>query len=112
MFIISALETNLEKIAKSYRPKTLRLIFLLNNYFYVLKLMKADEMVRLVGGGFVAKYERAIVKNKNDYQSERWLFSSSICACFDTALAVGILSSHFLISPMHRKSSAAATARQ
>ena len=55
LFLLSALEGNLESKASSYRPKTLQHIFLLNNLYYIQKQLKSDEYLRLLGGAFFTK---------------------------------------------------------
>lgn len=72
LFIASAVELNLESKAKSLSPKTLSLIFLLNNYSYIKKNMQAEEMTKLAGSGFTTKYERLIAKCKIDYFTASW----------------------------------------
>jgi exocyst complex protein 7 len=72
LFLMSALETNLESKSKLFKPATLRKIFVLNNYFYIQKQMKVEDMVRLTGSKMTADYERKIVKLKSEYRNESW----------------------------------------
>eukprot|EP00455_Lapot_gusevi_P011272 TRINITY_DN1518_c0_g1_i1.p1 TRINITY_DN1518_c0_g1~~TRINITY_DN1518_c0_g1_i1.p1 ORF type:complete len:222 (-),score=81.74 TRINITY_DN1518_c0_g1_i1:111-776(-) len=72
LYLIHALEQNLKTKASSYKNASLSYIFLLNNYFYISKQIKSEDLMRLVGTAFITDYERRIVKTKNEYRQVSW----------------------------------------
>ncbi|KAJ3330165.1 Exocyst complex component 7 [Blyttiomyces sp. JEL0837] len=66
--LLESLYVNLDLKAKAYKKPTLSTIFLLNNYHYVFKQMKALNITSLVGSRLEDKYETGYMKQQEIYR--------------------------------------------
>eukprot|EP01083_Nonionella_stella_P016924 47262_1 len=69
---LEVLEKNLTAKTKYFKNDALVHIFLLNNFNYVSKHVRASELAYLVPGAFVPTYQRLIVNERNMYRKESW----------------------------------------
>ena len=69
--VLSALESNLEIKAKTYKP-SLSAIFLLNNHYHVLKNLQSPEFEQNVNEKYVQTYQAKVKKDEGDYLKISW----------------------------------------
>ncbi|KAI8818604.1 Cullin repeat-like-containing domain protein [Fimicolochytrium jonesii] len=66
--VLTALTVNLDQKAKTYKKPTLAAIFLLNNYHYMVKHVRASGLAELVGNEEVGRLEKASQKGRQGYR--------------------------------------------
>jgi exocyst complex protein 7 len=69
---LGALQINLEQKAKGYKNHAQSSIFLLNNYHYIMKNLKAAQLTDFVGVETVLYFDRLCEDSRRSYNETTW----------------------------------------
>ncbi|TPX35775.1 hypothetical protein SmJEL517_g01873 [Synchytrium microbalum] len=65
--VLDALSSNLETKSKAYKKPMLSVVFLLNNYHYICKILRLTPLGDLLGRDVEVKFEKLLAKQKELY---------------------------------------------
>ncbi|KAL1215111.1 Exocyst complex component EXO70E2 [Cardamine amara subsp. amara] len=70
--IVSVLESNLERKAQLYADESLKFIFMMNNFHYMVQKVKGSELKHLFGDEWMRKHIARYQHNVTDYERSTW----------------------------------------
>ncbi|CAH8389622.1 unnamed protein product [Eruca vesicaria subsp. sativa] len=70
--IVTTLESTLERKAQLYADESLKYIFLMNNYHYMVQKVKTSELKHFFGDEWIRKHIASYQHNVTDYERTTW----------------------------------------
>jgi len=65
--VLDVLAGNFEQKSKGYKRGALAQLFLLNNYHYILKILRTSRLSEILGKEMDTKFEKQISKHRSNY---------------------------------------------
>ncbi|CAN8264856.1 unnamed protein product [Cochlearia groenlandica] len=70
--IVTTLESSLDRKSQLYSDKSLKFIFLMNNYHYMVQKVKGSELRHIFGDEWIRKHIASYQHNVTDYERSTW----------------------------------------